>query len=698
MIFIHRDIAAPQDPLRRPLRVLPGVGPSRQQLLAKMGLFTVRDLLYYLPFRYEDRSHPTPLGDLTPGDNVVVIGRIVAVADQKLRGPKVTQVTRLTLRDRTGQAVALFFNQPYLARQLRPGQAVMVMGRADRRFGGWEISAHAWELWERDSAHAGRIVPVYQVTEGLSVRALRGLIRAALDAALPGLVDVLPEPMRARLGLADLGSALEAVHFPADIASAERGRRRLAWEELFLLELGLGMTRQYRQAREAGVAHAPDGPLVSAFFASLPFTLTPGQARAWQEIRADMESPAPMNRLLQGDVGSGKTVVAAAAMVKAVEGGYQAAMMAPTEILAEQHGLTLSRLFAPLGIEVRVLTGSLDGRAREESLAAIAGGAIPVVVGTHALIQEAVTFANLGLVITDEQHRFGVRQRAALRAKGGAPDVLVMTATPIPRTLAMTVFGDLDVSVISGLPPGRRPVQTFWFRRDQRARVYRGLAKELDRGHQGYVICPLIEESEKLQVQAATELAAELQAGYLRNYRVGLLHGRMNTAEKASVFERFRNGDIQVLVSTTVVEVGVDVPNATMIVIEEADRFGLAQLHQLRGRVGRGAAPSYCVLVADPQSDTARQRLETMCREHDGFRIAEADLALRGPGEVLGTRQSGLPDLRVADLVRDQELLVQARTEAAGLLAQDPGLRGHPLLRQAVVDMFRDRAFFASIG
>ncbi len=697
MIPIRRDSVTTEDPLRQPLRVLPGVGPSRQQVLAKLGLNTVRDLLYYLPFRYEDRSHPSPLGYLAPGP-VVVVGRIKAVEDRKLRGPKVQRVTTIVLADRTGQATALFFNQPYLAHELGPGQVIMVQGRAVRRPGGWEIAAHGWELWERGSAHAGRIVPVYQVTQGLSVRTLRGLIRAALDISLPAIVDALPESLRTRLGLADLPWALEVVHFPTDLPSAEKGRRRLAWDELFALELGLGMARRYRREREKGVRHVPDGPLLAAYFASLPFSFTAGQQKAWNEIRADMEAAAAMNRLLQGDVGSGKTVVAGAAIVKAVEGGYQAAMMAPTEILAEQHGFTLSRLLGPLGIQVRVLTGTVEGRARQEALQAIASGRTQVVVGTHALIQEGVSFANLGLVITDEQHRFGVRQRAALRAKGSSPDVLVMTATPIPRTLAMTVFGDLDVSTIDGLPPGRHPVKTVWFRRSERARVYHGLARELELGHQGYVICPLIEESEKLQAQAATELAQELQSGYLRKYRVGLLHGRLSAAEKAAVFEQFRSGELQVLVATTVVEVGVDVANATMIVIEEADRFGLAQLHQLRGRVGRGTAQSYCVLVADPNSDTARRRLETMCREHDGFRIAEADLALRGPGEVLGTRQSGLPDLRVADLVHDQDLLFKARAEAEQILDEDPLLRSHPLLRQSVAEMFRDRAMFATTG
>lgn len=441
-----------------------------------------------------------------------------------------------------------------------------------------------------------------------------------------------------------------------------------------------------------GVQHRPDGPLMQRFRQYLPFTLTPAQEKVIAQIFRDMESEKPMNRLLQGDVGSGKTVVAAAALVKTVDSGYQGAMMAPTEILAEQHYLTLQEFFWPLGIKVALLTGSLSRREKENYLRGLKSGEYDIAIGTHALIQDEVEFARLGLVVIDEQHRFGVHQRARLRNKGYNPDVLVMTATPIPRTLALTVYGDLDLSVIDQLPPGRKEVKTYWVTPAQRGKVYKFLRQQLEAGRQAYLVCPLIEESEKLEVEAATRKVKEVEAVF-GDFRVGLLHGRMKAEEKEEIMQRFRAGEVDILVATTVIEVGVNVPNATVMIIEDADRFGLAQLHQLRGRVGRGEHQSYCIMIADPKTDEGRARMQVMTATSNGFVIAEEDLKIRGPGELMGTRQSGLPDLKIADLIRDAGLLETAKKAAEELLERDPELSApeHRLLREAVLEKFKDR-------
>ncbi|MDT7961058.1 MAG: ATP-dependent DNA helicase RecG, partial [Armatimonadota bacterium] len=511
--------------------------------------------------------------------------------------------------------------------------------------------------------------------------------------------EILPRSVRERLGLMPIQQALQQIHFPDDEQMIEPARQRLVFEEFFLMQLGVGLQRQ-RTRQERGIAMRIDADRLNEMLHRIvPFELTNAQKRVIHEIWNDMAQPHPMNRLLQGDVGSGKTIVAAAAILAAVDNQYQAAIMAPTEILAEQHYINLHRLFQPLGISVELLVGRLSNKQRQQARERIATGRGMVAVGTHALIQEGVDFARLGLAIIDEQHRFGVLQRAALRDKGIMPHVLVMTATPIPRTLTLTLYGELDVSVIDELPPGRKPVRTYWKTPEERLKVYAGVRKLVEQGRQAYVICPLIDESDKLQVRAAEQMAEHLQKDVFPDLRVGLLHGRMKPAEKEAVMEAFRAGELDILVSTTVIEVGVDVPNAAAIVIEDADRFGLAQLHQLRGRVGRSEHQSYCVLIADPKSEEGQRRMEIMTRTNNGFLIAEEDLRIRGPGEIYGTRQSGMPSFRVADLVKDMRLLEVARQEAFRLLERDPELARpeHTVLREAV-ERFRHRFAIATVS
>jgi ATP-dependent DNA helicase RecG len=514
------------------------------------------------------------------------------------------------------------------------------------------------------------------------------------------VAEVLPARLRARRQLPDLAVALSDAHFPQTEAARLAARRRLAFDDFLFLQLGLAILRA-RTTRARGIAMCPPGQLVARLRGALPYALTAAQERVWEEIRRDMAAPFPMHRLLQGDVGSGKTVVAALAVLTTVEAGYQAAVMAPTEILAEQHFMTFRQLLAPLGVTVVLLTSSLKPREREARRAALAAGEVACAVGTHALVQEGVAFRRLGLAVVDEQHRFGVAQRARLRDKGEHPDLLVMTATPIPRTLALTLYGDLEVSVIDALPPGRRPVTTATRTESRRKAIYEFLRGQVGEGRQVYVVCPLVEESEVVDLEAATEMAHRLQREVFPDLAVGLLHGRMGYEDKEAIMRRFKAGEIHVLVSTTVIEVGIDVPNASVMLVERADRFGLSQLHQLRGRVGRGPWKSYCILLAAPRpGEDAQRRLEAMVATNDGFRIAEADLELRGPGEFFGTRQSGLPEFRVADLLRDAAILEEARREAMAIVAADPELRDpeHRGLREGLLARWRGKLRLASAG
>ena len=669
----------------------------------KLGLRTVQDLLFHLPTRHEDRTRLTPLRSVSPGDGRTCAGTIAGVTPAPRGRPRVPLF--VTLRDASGFLRAKFFNQPYLERTFSRGQRLIVHGKVDpprRGEGALEMTVKDYEIVESaedEPLHMGRLVPIYPLTAGLSHRRLRRLTKQLVDLFADRVPESLPDALRARRSLEPVARALRAGHFPETEAEAQAAKHRFVFEDFFVLELGLGI-RRHRQGREAGLALRPKGLLAARLRESLPYALTAAQERVWREIRTDMAEPYPMNRLLQGDVGSGKTVVAALALLTAIEAGYQTALMAPTEILAEQHARTLAPLLAPLGVRVALLTTATRGKERQALLAAAAAGELDCVLGTHALVQETVAFRRLGLVVVDEQHRFGVMQRAVLRGKGERPDVLVMTATPIPRTLALTLYGDLDVSVIDELPPGRRPVRTFVREEDKRREIYGFLRDQMREGRQVYVVYPLVEESETLDLRAATEMADRLAREVFAEFRVGLLHGRMAGAEKDRVMDEFRAGALQLLVSTTVIEVGIDVPNASVMLIEHAERFGLSQLHQLRGRVGRGPWKSYCILMRRGASEDARRRLDAMAETTDGFRIAEVDLSIRGPGDFFGTRQSGLPAFRVADLLRDGAMLEEARQEAFALVAADPQLAApeHRALRTALLARWRGKLGLASVG
>jgi ATP-dependent DNA helicase RecG len=683
------------------LQFVPGVGPQRAKLLAKLGLDTVEAALFHLPARHEDRSRLVPFRNVTPGEAVTATGTIAGVSPPPRGRARVP--LQVLLRDATGFLNAVWFNQPYLERVFKRGQRLIVHGKVQAYGRGpLQMQVKDYEIvqeGEDETLHAGRLVPVYGVTQGLTQRPMRSLMKRLVTGYADLVEEPLPEALRARRRLEPLASALRAGHLPESEAELAAARRRLVFDDFFLLQLGLAIRRQ-REGRQRGLSMNPAGALWRRLLDSLPYTLTRAQERVWGEIRADMAAPYPMNRLLQGDVGSGKTVVATLAILTAVESGYQAAFMAPTEILAEQHLMTLEGLLAPLRIRVALLTNAVRGKARERLLTEVAAGALDCVVGTHALVQEGVRFRRLGLCVMDEQHRFGVAQRATLRGKGERPDVLVMTATPIPRTLALTLYGDLDVSVIDELPPGRTPVVTKARAEAQRRRIYDFLGGEIAAGRQVYVVCPLVEESEASDLRAATEMAERLQRAAFPDRRIGLLHGRMSFADKDRVMREFKAGRLDILVSTTVIEVGIDVPNASVMLVEHAERFGLSQLHQLRGRVGRGPWKSYCILLSAAASPEARRRIGAMTETNDGFKIAEVDLAVRGPGDFFGTRQSGLPEFRVADLVRDAGALEEARQDALALIARDPHLRApeHQGLRRALLDRWRGKLDLASVG
>jgi ATP-dependent DNA helicase RecG len=685
-----------------PLAELPGIGPQRAKLLAKIDLVTIEDaLVRHLPLRHEDRSQVIPLGRITVGEARTCAGTIAGISPPPRGRGRMPLV--VTIRDASGFLNCAWFNQPYLARVFKRGQRLIVHGKVQPYGRGpLQMLVKDFEVvedGEDEPLHAGRLVPVYPLTEGLTQRPLRRLMKRLVDGWADRLEDPLPDRVRAARGLVPLPQAIAAAHFPEDEAEQAAARRRLVFDDFFLLEIGLAIRRQ-REGRRRGLAMNPGGSLVRRLRTSLPYSLTAAQERVWSEIRTDMAEPYPMSRLLQGDVGSGKTVVAALAALTAIEAGYQAAIMAPTEILAEQHLMTLGRLLEPLGVRAVLLTSAVKGKARVEAAAAVESGEAGCVIGTHALVQGTVAFKRLGLAVIDEQHRFGVAHRAALRGKGESPDVLVMTATPIPRTLALTLYGDLDVSVLDELPPGRRPIATFARPGSKRRQIYDFLRAQIGEGRQVYVVYPLVEESEDSDLRAATEMAERLQRETFPERRVGLLHGRLGFADKERVMREFKDGVLDILVSTTVIEVGIDVPNASVMLIEHAERFGLSQLHQLRGRVGRGPWKSYCILLAGSLSEDGRRRIEAMTSTSDGFRIAEVDLELRGPGDFFGTRQSGLPEFRVADLLRDGAMLEEARREAFALVQADPKLLApeHRALRAGLLTRWRGKLDLAGIG
>ncbi|HLL98412.1 MAG TPA: ATP-dependent DNA helicase RecG [Rubrobacteraceae bacterium] len=678
----------------RPVTELPGVGPRIQAALKELGVTSLADMISHYPSRHEDLSNVKKISDLRVGEKATIVARVVSTrpVGRPVRGR--SPGFSAQLYDGTGYLPATIWGRGWLLNQLMPDIRVVVSGEVQRRYG-IQLVAKSIEVIEDDldgenGPHAGRFVPVYPVNKGIQARRMRTLIHRALDAA-GHVLDPLPAEVLLRHNLPNLHDAVQEVHFPTDRARLTAATRRLIFHELFLIQTGLAARKVRLEATEIGARHPGDGSLLNPFIRELPFGLTAAQERVVGEVLADMRSDKPMRRLLQGDVGSGKTVVAVAALLTAVEAGGQGAIMAPTEVLAEQHFLSVSGALAHLPVNVALLTGSQGTAERRATLEAIRSGEADIVVGTHALIQKGVEFDDLSLVVVDEQHRFGVGQRTLFKEKGRTrPDTLIMTATPIPRTLSLTLYGDLEVSIIDELPPGRKPVETRRVSLAERHEGYDEVRRELDTGRQAYVICPLVEESEALEdVRAAEELHEELEVEIFPDRRVGLLHGRMKAADKRDVMAAFRGGEIEVLVATVVVEVGVDVPNASAIVIEGAERFGLSQLHQLRGRVIRGQHPPKCFLVADPRTEDAEQRLEALTRYQDGFKLSEVDLAIRGEGTLFGSRQSGMPDLKVAKLLRDMDILVEARREAFALVAADPTLNSpdHRPLRREVKDL-----------
>ena len=690
---VEEAMASPtlDDPVQR----LAGVSESFAATLGKgLGIFTAGDLLKHYPRRYEDRTHFKPICDIRHGEAVTISGKVVSVENIPTR-TRVT-LTKVAIDDRSGIAFLVFFNQWYLKKQFEKlrGKTIVAYGKASRSGrGGLDMTDVEWEAPEddADALSSGRIVPVYPLTEG----ALQARVRRAVWTVLQEYGDLaeetLPPEMRARRDLVPLIEAFRNIHFPETEEALQAAQRRFVFDEFFGLQLVLAVRK--RQADKiAGTVFAETSAPIAELTSALPYPLTGAQARVISEVAADMASAKSMNRLVQGDVGAGKTVIAMAALLIAVRNGHQAAMMAPTEILAEQHYLGIRRIMEAMGVKVTLLSGSLPAKEKRAALASVASGETQIAIGTHALIQEYVAFHRLGLAVVDEQHRFGVMQRAALKQKGFSPDILVMTATPIPRTLTLTVYGDLDVSIIDQLPPGRKPIKTHWKRGHERQAVYETLRKLLQEGRQAYVICSLIEENEKLQARAATELASHLQLQVFTDYKIGLLHGQMKSSEKEETMTRFRDKDLHLLVATTVIEVGVDVPNASVIVIEDAERFGMAQLHQLRGRVGRGTTQSYCLLIGDPKTDDGASRLATMAQTTDGFLIAEEDLKLRGPGDFYGTRQSGLQPLPFIDVLRDVPVLKEAREEAFALLESDPKLTRpeHAALKAVVRSKYKN--------
>ena len=685
---------------------LRGVGPRRSEQFKKLGIATVEDVLYHLPFRYEDRRALSTIRALRVGEVGSVIGEITHLAERHV-GRSQRRILEGVLRDETGLLALTWFHQiSYFRSRYQVGQRVLVHGKVEGSAMGEKRVVHPEVELSPDLEGQG-ILPVYNKPTTMTVGVMRKVVQDATTEWAERLPSVLPDMVAQAARITDLRHAMQLLHAPgrdADVealnATRSAAHRSLVFDELFFLQLGMALRRRSVEI-ESGLAQPERGTLTRRLRELLPFRLTGAQERVIKEIFADMAQPHPLHRLVQGDVGSGKTIVALFAALVAIENGHQAAFMAPTELLAEQHFGTINHFAEALGVTTVLLTSQLTRAQRRKVYERIESGEVQLAVGTHALIQEGVTFKSIGLGVIDEQHRFGVLQRAALRRLGGTPDILLMTATPIPRTLAMAVYGDLDISVLDELPPGRQPVRTLLRHEGERAKVYDLVKHELDRGRQGYVVYPLVESSEVMELRDATTMARELARAVFADYRVGLVHGKMKAAEKDAVMRRFKAGDVQLLVSTTVIEVGIDVPNATIMVVEHAERFGLAQLHQLRGRVGRGDGAALCVLVTPfHRGEDTHRRLEAMASTTDGFKIAEIDLELRGPGEMLGTRQSGLPDFRVANLIRDQSILGEARQAAGQFLRTDPKLE-HPesqALRAVLVHRWAGRLELAEIG
>lgn len=676
--------------LKKPIQYLKGVGEARAALFQKLAIFTIGDVITHFPRDYEDRSKLKRLFDLEDGEQTSFEGVIASKAVES-RPRKGLLITRVTVRDESGIINAVWFNQPYIKNTLNPGDRYVFFGKVTKRRT-FEVLNPVYEkLDDRELRNTCRIIPIYPATGSLTQNIIRSTIRSSLELVSGALEEIIPQWVKSKYRLSEINYSISNIHFPDSDEDFQNARYRLVFEELLLFQLGLFNIKNTMEKTAKGISFK-GADEARAFIEGLQFKLTGAQLKVFSEIEKDMDSEKVMNRLVQGDVGSGKTIVALAALVKAVASGYQGALMVPTEILAGQHYKSITQLLKRYNMRVALLTGSLAKKDKLVLLEDIKQGRIDIVIGTHALLEENVVFDRLGLVVTDEQHRFGVRQRAALSRKGGNPDILVMTATPIPRTLALILYGDLDISVIDELPPGRKRITTYAVDRTMRERINNFIRKNVSEGRQVYIVCPLVEESDAVEAKAASELAKRIAEQDFRDLKVGLIHGRMKPREKEEIMEGFVSGKINILVSTTVIEVGVNVPNATLMVVENAERFGLAQLHQLRGRVGRGEHQSFCILYNESGSDISRERMKVMEKTGDGFIISEKDLELRGPGEFFGTRQHGIPELKIANLFRDMDILKSAQEAAQELLGKDRRLDDpeNRLLGQGVRERFSE--------
>ncbi|HUU50316.1 MAG TPA: ATP-dependent DNA helicase RecG [Nitrospinota bacterium] len=699
---------------QKSIQYIKGVGPKRALFFKKLNIETINDALFFLPRRYEDRAHLKNISELKAGELQTFVAKIL-VKDISLTRTR-RKIFKIVVGDDTGHLMLKWFNfnERYLSNRYKKGQRIIVSGQVllDNYDGfGLEVRHPDIEILDSETpelVHLGRIVPIYPLTEGFYQKTIRSVMKIVVDSYAHLYPEILPDYIIKSRSLIPLDKALREIHFPSqesDISLLNNGKtsahQRIIFNELFLLELGLALKKRDILNEKRGISYESKNTLTNRLKSILPFELTPSQEKVLKEIYEDMKRPYPMNRLLQGDVGCGKTVVALMAMLRAIENGYQGAIMVPTEILAEQHYFNIKTISKRLGIEAALLTSGVKGKKRKEILEEIFNGKKDIIIGTHALIQEDVRFKKLGLVVVDEQHKFGVMQRASLKKKGYNPDVLVMTATPIPRTLALTVYGDLDISIIDEMPQNRLNVITKGFYDNKRREVYTFIRQEIEKGRQAYIVFPLVEESENSDLKAATEMASHLKEEIFPDFKIGLLHGRMKSEEKEEIMKKFKEREIDILVSTTVVEVGMDISNASVMIIEHAERFGLSQLHQMRGRVGRGPYQSYCILMIKfPVTEEGKRRLKTIRETTDGFIIAEKDLEIRGPGEFFGTRQSGLPELIYANIIRDHKILEEARKEAFELIAKDPFLKDPSLkfLKESLKQKWKERLELVSIG
>ena len=684
-----------------PVRYVKGVGPARAEILARLDIGTVEDLLYHFPRRYEDRSRFNTINKVKIGEYATIKGEVLTAG---LRRGKGKALFKMAVGDDTGVIYAVWFNQPYMQKMFKSGDKGVLYGKVER-YKDIQITSPEFEIikdeGETEMIHTGRIVPIYPLTEGISQRGMRSVIKNLLDKYLEDTEEFLPAGIRSRNGLPELKEALFNIHFPKSEDLRKAAYERIVFDEFFALQVALAQRKARVKGSDDGIAHKVGGELLESFKEVIPFKLTDAQMKAITDIENDMASTKPMNRLLEGDVGSGKTIVASYALVLTVSNGYQGVLMAPTEILAQQHFMNLNKLLSPLGINIVMLTHSVNDEARDEvppqrgeAKRMIEEGRANIVIGTHAIIQEGVKFKNLGLAVIDEQHKFGVDQRVQLKQKGFNPDMLFMTATPIPRTLAMTLYGDLDLSILDEMPKGRIPPKAYWVGEQRREGIYKFIAQEIAAGSQAFIVCPLIEKGKVLSeakgkkedLKAATDMYGKFKKEVFPQFKVGLVHGRLDNEEKERVMADFKSGKVQILVSTTVIEVGIDNPNVSVMLIENPERFGLSQLHQLRGRIGRGNQRSYCILLSDTESEEAKKRLKALIGTTSGFNIAEEDLQLRGPGQFFGTRQHGLPELRYANLVANVKQLETARKEAFELVKGDPELKepGHRQVREMI--------------